>query len=416
MSDSPAGEKRFGEVRQKALHEELTQLLDVVGPVSLIDLLLERAFQLKATDLHFDPVDDGLRVRMRVDGLLHDVIEFPSEMMSQVVSRLKLMGNMDIAERRLPQDGHLTNEVLDKQRDIRLGTAPTIFGERVVLRLMPDASDFVELEELGFEPDQSEQVRRLVEIPYGVVLAVGPVGSGKTTTLYACLQRRNSPEESLVTIEDPVERRIEGVNQMQVDTKIHFGFPEALRGVLRQDPDVIMLGEIRDAETAHIACRAGLTGVTVLSTLHGNDTAAAVDVFRNFDIPLMSIADSLEGIISQRLLRRVCVNCRESHPATDASRAFLGFEAGHELQLVSGRGCDDCFGTGYLGRVGVFEIMTITTALRDAVLQNRPHNELMEIAIAEGMTTLEQAAKKKVLDGVTTVAEVNRVLTTYARP
>nr|AUN35829.1 general secretion pathway protein E [uncultured bacterium] len=279
-------------VRQKALQEELRELVDVVGPGPLVDLLLERAFQLKATDIHLDPVSDGLRVRLRVDGLLHDVLKLPAEMMSHVVSRIKLMAGMDITERRLAQDGHIANAVLQQQRDIRVGSGPTTHGERIVLRLMPDQTTMTRLEELGFDEDQMELVRRYVGASYGMILSVGPVGSGKSTTMYSCLQQLNSSTKSLVTIEDPVERRMEGVNQIQVDNRIEFGFVEALRGVLRQDPNVIMVGEIRDPETAHIGCRAGLTGVTVLSTLHANDTASTIDVFREFGIPPMFIADS----------------------------------------------------------------------------------------------------------------------------
>lgn len=415
MTDSTAEKGRFGEVRQKALQEELRQLLDVVGPVSLIDLLLERSFQLKATDIHFDPDEMGLRVRLRVDGLLHDVIEFPREVMPNVVSRLKIMAKMDIAERRLAQDGHFSNVVLNKKRDIRAGSGPTIHGERIVLRLMPDASDFTAFEELGLEDDQIAKLDEHVRVPYGVILSVGPVGSGKTTLLYACLHRINDPAQSLVTIEDPVERQITGVNQIQTEMKKEFGFPEALRGVLRQDPNVIMVGEIRDSETAHIACRAGMTGVTVFSTLHANDTAAAIDMFRNFDIPPMFIANSVEAIVSQRLLRKICDQCREEYDPTEAELSLLGIdpaEAGG-MKLARGAGCDACFSTGYLGRTGVFEIMSINGRLRRAIVQGQSHRELMDIAIEDGMSTLEKSALRKVRAGETTIAEVNRVLTTY---
>ncbi len=292
-------------IRQKALQEELRELVDVVGPGPLVDLLLERAFQLQATDIHLDPGESGLRVRLRVDGLLHDVAKLPTEMTSHVISRVKLMANMDITERRLAQDGHIANAVLKQQRDIRVGSGPTIYGERLVLRLMPDASQLNRIEDLGFDEPQIAQIRRCISAPYGMILSVGPVGSGKSTTMYACLDVLNDKTKSLCTIEDPVERRVDGVNQIQVDSRIEFGFVEALRGVLRQDPNVMMVGEIRDPETAHIACRAGLTGVTVLSTLHANDAASTIDVFREFGIPPMFIADSLVGIISQRLLRKV---------------------------------------------------------------------------------------------------------------
>jgi type II secretory ATPase GspE/PulE/Tfp pilus assembly ATPase PilB-like protein len=336
---------------------------------------------------------------------------------------------MDIAERRLAQDGHFTNVVLNKKRDIRAGSGPTIHGERIVLRLMPDAADFTTFEELGLEEEQIARLDAHVRVPYGVILSVGPVGSGKTTLLYACLQRINDPSQSLVTIEDPVERQIAGVNQIQTEAKKEFGFPQALRGVLRQDPNVIMVGEIRDSETAHIACRAGMTGVTVFSTLHANDTAAAIDTFRNFDIPAMFIANSLEAIVSQRLLRKICEECREEYEPSEAELSLLGVDPAEDacvpahpsgagtlsggMKLVRGAGCDACFHTGYLGRTGVFEIMSIKSRLRRGIVKGLSHRELMDIAIEEGMSTLENSALRKVRAGETTIAEVNRVLTTY---
>lgn len=410
---APAGTQP-GAVRQKALQEELSSLVDVVGPGPLVDLLLERSFQLNATDIHFDPAENGLRVRLRVDGLLHDVLRLPREMMPQVVSRLKLMANMDITERRLAQDGHIANAVLTQHRDIRVGSGPTIEGERVVLRLMPDQTTLTKLNDLGLEPEQIDELSRYAKVPYGVILSVGPVGSGKTTTMYSCLDLINDPSKSLVTIEDPVERRVKGVNQIQVDPKIDFNFVEALRGVLRQDPNAIMVGEIRDPETAHIACRAGLTGVTVLSTLHANDSAATIDVFREFDVPVMFIADSLEGIVAQRLLRKVCENCKSGFKPDAAVCEYLGVgsDAAGSLELFKGSGCEQCFNTGYFGRVGVFEILGVNGEIRDAILRGDSHNQIMEIAISNGMKTLEASAKKKVLDGVTSLEEIHRVLTT----
>lgn len=402
------------EGRQKALQEELASLVDVVGPGPLVDLLMERAFGLNATDIHFDPQDDGLRVRLRVDGLLHDVVHLPKAMMAQIVSRLKLMGNMDITEKRTCQDGHISNAVLSAQRDVRVGSGPTNNGERIVLRLMPDQSTLTKLHELGLEPDQIEELSKYAKTPYGMVLSVGPVGSGKTTTLYSCLDLLNVSEKSIVTIEDPVERRIAGTVQIQVDPKINFNFADALRGVLRQDPNAIMVGEIRDPETAHIGCRAGLSGVMVLSTLHANDAAAAIDVFREFEIPLMFIADSLEGIVAQRLMRRVCERCRTTYKPDATTCEFLGVppEAAETIELAKGKGCDFCFNTGYFGRVGVFEVLGINGEIRNAIVKNVPHQRLVEIAIANGMQTLEMSAKKKVLEGITSIEEIHRVLTT----
>jgi len=404
------------EVRQKALQEELRELVDVVGPGPLVDLLLERAFQLNATDVHLDPNEHGLRVRLRGDGMLHDVLELPSRVTGHVVSRLKILGGMDITERRMAQDGHISKAVLKHQRDIRVGGGPTIHGERIVLRLMPDDESFTDLNQLGFETEQLEQVKRMANIPYGVLLAVGPVGSGKSTTMYSCLGLRNKPTESVVTIEDPVERQITGVNQIQIDPKIDFTFVKALRGVLRQDPDVMMVGEIRDPETAQIGVRAGLTGVTVLSTLHASDSLAAIDVFREFGVPPMFIVDAIKCIVAQRLIRMICTNCREEYAADQTASEVLGLteEEVASATLARGKGCDACFQTGYSGRTGVFEVLSFTSELRNAVLRQDGQDDLRAITTKSNLVTLDRAARAKVLRGETTVDEMLRLQTAFA--
>ncbi len=401
--------------RQKALQEEIGQLVDVVGPGPLVDLLLERAFQLGATDIHFDPSEDGLRVRLRVDGLLHDIVKLPAEMTSHVVSRIKLMAGMDITERRFAQDGHIANTALTAQRDVRVGSGPTIHGERIVLRLMPDQTSFNSLEDLGFEEEQLELLKQHVQRPSGMVMSVGPVGSGKSTTMYACLNLLNDPHKSICTIEDPVERRIAGINQIQTDPRIDFGFVEALRGVLRQDPNIMMIGEIRDPETAHIGCRAALTGVMVLSTMHANDSVSSIDVFREFGVPPMFIADSVNCIISQRLIRKVDPDSRETYHPSSSTCEMLGVDPAEaeSTELARGIPADANFNTGYLGRTGAFEILVISKAIREAILQGQSSIEIRELARSEGMMTLEQAIRKKVLRGITSVEEMHRVISTY---
>lgn len=400
------------EGRQKALQEELRELVDVVGPAPLADLLLERAFQLHATDIHLDPTPGGLRVRLRVDGVLHDVLNLPAEMMSNVISRVKLMAGMNITERRLPQDGHITSAVLKHQRDVRVGSGPTIYGERIVMRLMPDDKAFTTLDELGLDEQQMGEIKNVLRRPYGMILSVGPVGSGKSTTMYSCIELLNQTERSVITIEDPVERRIEGINQIQIDNKINFSFVEALRGVLRQDPNVIMVGEIRDPETAHIAVRAGLTGVRVLSTLHANDTASTIDVFREFSVPPMFIADSVNCIISQRLLRKVCAESRETYHPDAAECVMLGINESqaHEVNLVRGVPSPVNFHTGYAGRTGVFEVMALKSNVREAILHGKSSGELKNLAVGNGMQTLEEVAMAKVRSGITTLEEMHRVL------
>ncbi|MGH7200530.1 MAG: GspE/PulE family protein, partial [Planctomycetaceae bacterium] len=408
--------EQAGEGRQRALQAELRELVDMVGPGPLVDLLLERAFQLRATDIHLDPTNDGLRVRLRVDGLLHDVVQLPDEMMAHVLSRVKLMAGMDITERRHSQDGHIANIVLGQDRDVRVGSAPTIHGERLVLRLMPDAHELTTFRELGLEQQQINQLTRHVTMPHGMVLSVGPVGSGKSTTMYACLHLLNDPTKSLATIEDPVERRVDGINQIQVEPKINFGFVESLRGVLRQDPDVIMVGEIRDPETARIAVRAGLTGVMVLSTLHANNTAATIDVFRQFGIAPMFIAESVNCIVTQRLVRKVCPNSRETFHPDESTCRFLGIDPAEaeRVELARGIPADVNFHTGYSGRTGIFEVMPVDGDIRRAILDEVPASEIREIAKRNGMVTLEDSARKKVLAGETTIEEMHRVLTTYS--
>ena len=412
MSDTPANSENKNEGRQQALQAELRELIDVVGPGPLVDLLMERAFQLQATDIHLDPLEDGLRLRLRVDGMLHDIIQLPKEAAASVISRLKLAANMDITERRLAQDGHINNQTLQNRRDIRVGSGPTIHGERLVLRLMPDHKRFTHFNELGLNEAQTSEITKYCTAPYGMILSVGPVGSGKSTSIYSCLDYLNQPEMSLATIEDPVERRIEGVNQIQIDPKIGFSFAEALRGVLRQDPNVIMVGEIRDSETAHIAVRAGLTGIRVLSTLHSNDAVAAIDVFREFGIPSMFITDSLQGIISQRLVRCICEKCRAPYQPDSGACEYLGVNSDQlaDSKIAMGAGCDHCFQTGYLGRTGIFETLGVRGELREAILRGATQTELLKLASEKGMTTMEESGKAKVLEGITTVQELHRVL------
>lgn len=416
-SQEPTAADRTAEPQHRRHHSallgaELASLVDVVGPVPLVDLLLERAFELGATDVHLDPREDGLHVRLRLDGLLHDILTLGADLAPQVVSRLKLMAKMDITERRLAQDGHIASSLLRRQRDIRVGSCPTIYGERLVLRLMPDATRLTRLEELGLSGPQRERVESAVHLAHGMTLCVGPVGCGKSTTTYACLNLVNDPALSVTTIEDPVERRIPGVNQIQIDPRIGFGFPQALRGVLRQDPNVMMVGEIRDSETAHIAVRAGLTGIRVFSTMHAQNCASAIDVFREFEIPPMFIADAVNCIIAQRLVRKICPQSRESYPPDEAELQILGVppEQAASVQLTRGLPADCNYYTGYVGRTGVFEVMRMDAELRRAILTGHSAGDLHALAARRGMTTLEQAAIQLVLAGVTSIEEMHRVL------
>lgn len=411
-SPGSAGSVPPPEQRQRALQEELRSLVDVVGAAPLVDLLLERGFELGTTDIHLDPREDGSHVRMRIDGILHDILTLSPHLTQQVISRIKLLAGMDITERRTSQDGHIASATSRQRRDVRVGSGPTIHGERLVLRLMPDSSQLTTLDDLGMEPHQKDQILQALRSPFGMTLSVGPVGCGKSTTTYACLHKLNDPGLSLATIEDPVERRIAGVNQMQIDPKADFGFPEALRGVLRQDPNVIMVGEIRDPETAYIAVRAGLTGVQVLSTLHANSTTAVIDVFRQFQIPPMFVADAVTCIIAQRLLRKVCTQHRDYYTPDASTAQMLGIppDEASDFQLVRGRPNDSNFHTGYAGRTGVFEVLRMSDPIREAILDNRSAGEIEDISRQYGMATLEESTARKVLSGVTSIEEMHRVL------
>lgn len=406
VSSAPASRSQ-----NAALIAELTSLLDVVDPASVANMILQRAFSHRATDIHLDPVPAGVRVRFRIDGMLQDILPIPTAKATILISRLKVMAGMDISDRRLPQDGAIpAGPDYGVPRDIRVGSSPTVNGERLVLRLMPDPEDLKDLESLGFFNDQLAQVRQLLKVPYGLVLVVGPVGSGKSTTVYSLLRELNSPEKSVVTIEDPVERRLPGVNQIQVDSRTHLTFVTALRGTLRQDPNIICIGEIRDAETAQIACRAATTGVLVLSTLHANNAASAVDVLRSFGIPSMTIADCLRGVISQRLVRRICQQSLEEYAASESEKQLLNLAADTDVDLARGIPAPINFNTGYLGRTAVFEGMLVSAPVRDAINRDEPAWRIREIAEENGMATLEQSTQRYVLQKLTSVMELRRVV------
>lgn len=397
---------------QHDIRNELRELAASAPLTELVAQILERAIESRATDIHLDPQDTGLRVRYRIDGLLQDVLTLEPGLVIPLTSRIKVMSNLNIVERRHSQDGRITIQHQSKTRDLRVATFPTALGEKTVIRIHESLSETFGFDHLGMTPIQAEKLNALIAKPHGAVLVAGPVGAGKTSTLYSCLGKVNTPSRNVMTIEDPIEYRINGVNQTQVDHRGDMGFNEGLKAMLRQDPDVIMIGEIRDDETARIGIRAALTGVLVFSTIHASDSAGTIGNLYNFGIPGYQLSSSLLGVISQRLIRKICPYCRVAFTADSTVLAALDLDPiDHEgLTLHKGLGCAACFQTGYLGRTGIFEIMLINDDLRDLVFQQIPKDILRRVAVDLGMQTLKSSAVDKVLDGTTTVEEVYRVV------
>jgi len=401
--------------RVKFERDVRNELRELAATATLPDLLahvLERALESRATDIHFDPRENGLRVRYRIDGQLQDILDVDPSLMTALASRIKVMSNLNIVERRHSQDGRITIQHQNRPRDLRVCTFPTALGEKIVIRVYEILTDAPSFEHLGMSALQAEQLSRIVARPYGAVLVAGPVGPGKTSTLYNCLGKINSPALNIMTIEDPIENRIEGINQTQVDNRGDLRFADGLKAMLRQDPDVIMIGEIRDDETARIGIRASLTGVLVFSTIHASDSPSTIGNLYNYGIPGYQISSSLLAVVSQRLLRKICPYCRVSYTADAKVLAALELnpEEHEGLVLHKGLGCPACFQTGYHGRTGIFEIMEVGEELRELIFQQIPKDILRRVAIDLGMQTLKSAAVDKILEGTTTVEEAYRVV------
>jgi type II secretion system protein E len=379
--------------------------------VRLVNVLLRQAVTERASDIHIEPFERGLKVRFRVDGVLRDIPAPSKRLQAAITSRIKIMAELDIAERRLPQDGRIKVRVEGREMDLRISTVPTLHGESVVMRLLDRETGLLDLVDLGFPDDTRRRFERLLKSPYGIVLSTGPTGSGKTTTLYAALQRVASPQRKVITIEDPVEYQLDGINQIAVKPRIGLTFAEGLRHILRQDPDVIMVGEIRDPETADIAIHAALTGHLVFSTLHTNDSSGAVARLLDMGIEPFLVASSLEGVLAQRLVRRLCPRCKEAYTASESELSDLGPLRGwlRGVTLYRAAGCDECRGTGYRGRVGLFELLVVDEAVQELILRRASSGEIKEAAASQGMSTLREEGWQKVLDGLTSVEEVTRV-------
>ena len=379
--------------------------------VQVVSLLLTQAVRDRASDIHLEPQGDKVRVRFRIDGVLREITELPEEMAQSLVSRIKVMAEMNIVERRRPQDGQITTEIDGRPLDIRVATTPTIWGEKAVLRLLDKTRGLLTLGELGMAPDISAAVSELVTSPFGMVICAGPTGSGKTTSLYAALKAIESPSRNITTIEDPVEYVMPSINQIQVNNQAGVTFADGLRSILRQDPDVILVGEIRDVETARIAVQSALTGHLVLSSVHATDSATALQRFRDMGIEPFLVTSSVLAVMSQRLVRRICPHCRAPYEPTLSERTFFDQHGGGSKDVFwHGAGCNLCSHTGYSHRVGVYELLRVSEAIKNLILNDAGSEAIRAVAVTEGMRTLQDEVLRLVRDDITTIAEAARTV------
>ena len=389
--------------------EHIRDMASEAPVIKLVNHIVNQAIDMGASDIHLEPFADDLILRYRIDGMLYEHEAPPKRLNSAIVTRIKIMAHLDIAERRLPQDGRIRIKSQGKDIDIRVSTLPTLFGESVVMRILDRGNIVVNLDHLGFPKRELELFQNLIHKPYGQILVTGPTGSGKTTTLYGSLEKINTPEKKIVTIEDPVEYQLRGVNQVHIRPQIGLTFANGLRSIVRQDPDVIMIGEIRDSETADVAIQSALTGHLVFSTVHTNDAAGAITRLQEMEIESFLISSALLGVLAQRLVRVICTHCKESSTIDPEALLELGIKEPAPTQAFRGKGCDHCSDTGYRGRTGIYELLVIDDDVRKLILAHASTQEIRERAIELGMTTLRQDGWRKILEGVTTVEEIIRV-------
>lgn len=417
-------ERNTSNMIQDIKNEDEESYDDLEGPIDILDAtedeapvirfvnsVIFRAVKEKASDIHIEPYERETVIRFRVDGILHDILHQPKKVHAAVSSRVKVMGSLDIAEKRIPQDGRIFRKVAGKEIDIRLSTIPTQFGERIVMRILEKGGELLSLERLGFEGDTLEAVNKLIQRENGIILITGPTGSGKSTTMAACLARINTQDINILTAEDPIEYQLNGVGQVQVNAKIDLTFAKALRSFLRQDPDVIMVGEIRDTETADLAVTAALTGHLVLSSLHTNEAAGAFPRLIDMGVEPFLVASSVNAVMAQRLVRRVCTKCRESYEATAIELQELGVRnVQGPITLYKAVGCVSCSHTGYSGRINVHELLVVEDSIRSLIMKNADSATIRKAAMDKGMLTMREDGARKVLAGVTTVQELSRTL------
>ncbi len=376
--------------------------------VKLVDSILKDAIKARTSDIHIEPFDNYVKIRYRIDGQLHEKQRLSKDSLASLVTRIKILSNLNIAEKRIPQDGRIKMKSDNKEIDMRVSVLPTIYGEKIVIRILNTNNFNITKEQLGMDPDDLEKLDRIIQAPYGIILATGPTGSGKSTTLYSILKELNRDDVNIVTVEDPVEYMLEGVNQVNVNAKAGLTFASGLRSILRQDPDIVMIGEIRDSETAEIAIRAAITGHVVLSTIHTNDAPSTVVRLMDMGIQSYLVGSSVVGIIAQRLVRRICPHCAEEYTASDYEKRILGVDPSEDIKLYRGVGCLKCDETGYSGRLGVYEILEVTKEIRDLITKKADVEEIKQAAIRNGMKTIRKACENLVLNGRTTIDELIR--------
>lgn len=381
--------------------------------VKLVDSVIKDAIKLNASDIHIEPFEKYIKIRYRIDGDLQEKQRISINILGSLITRIKILSGMNIAEKRVPQDGRMIIKIDGKDSDMRVSSIPTIYGEKVVIRILSSNNYMLKKEELGMEKDDLEKLNRLLRIPYGIILVTGPTGSGKSTTLYSVIRELNKNDVNIITVEDPVEQVVEGVNQINVNAKAGLTFASGLRSILRQDPDIIMIGEIRDSETAEIAIRAAITGHIVLSTIHTNDAPSTIMRLSDMGVQNYLIGSALSGIIAQRLVKKICPYCMEEYEASEYEKGILNIEEGTSIKLKRGRGCEKCSGSGYKGRTGIYEVMEITKKERELISRGVDTDKLRDEALKSGMKTIEDGCRDLVLHGKTTIQEFMRTAFSY---
>ncbi|MCQ2532171.1 MAG: GspE/PulE family protein [Saccharofermentans sp.] len=389
------------------ISDEIADAVNSAPVVKLVNSMIEFAIRAGSSDIHIEPMEDRIRVRIRIDGVMQEIMSNPVSAREAITTRIKILGGMNIAEKRIPQDGRIQTEINGTPVDMRVSILPTIWGEKTVIRILAKNDGNLNRKYLGISDHNNELINKIIKVPQGICLISGPTGSGKTTTLYTLLAEKNDPETNIITVEDPVEIRIPGLNQVQVNSKAGMTFASALRSILRQDPDIILVGEIRDGETAEIAMRAAITGHLVFSTIHTNDAVSSINRLIDMGLEPYMVSSALVGVVSQRLVRRICTGCRKAYDPDEYESEKLNLEPGQKI--YKGEGCSDCNGSGYKGRIAIHEIVVITKGMKTLLEKRASEDEMRQLAVKEGTQMLADSAAALVLEGITTLPELNRV-------